>query len=83
MANYGQPKRFWAKMLPKSNKSGGVAKITTKVAINLTVCILATIGLSTILPIAFNKSVVVLIKVIETQFHGIMHRTIVIGALTV
>lgn len=37
MANYGQPKRFCAKMLPKSNKIAAVAKIATKVAINLTV----------------------------------------------
>jgi hypothetical protein len=36
---FGQPKRFWAKMLPKNNRNTLVAKIATKVAYNLTVCI--------------------------------------------
>jgi len=39
MVNYGQDMRLWAKMLPKSNKNPAVAKIATKVAISLTVCI--------------------------------------------
>ena len=38
MGLYGQPTRFWAKMLPTSNKIKDVAKITTNVAISLTVC---------------------------------------------
>ena len=66
MANYGQPTRFWAKMLPKSNRNPAVAKITTKVAINLTVCILAMNSLNAILPITSYKSIVVLIEVIES-----------------
>ncbi len=38
MSLYGQPKMFWAKMLPKSNRNPAVAKIATNVAISLTVC---------------------------------------------
>jgi hypothetical protein len=53
-------------MLPKSNRNPAVAKITTKVAINLTVCILAMNSLNAILPITSYKSIVVLIEVIES-----------------
>jgi hypothetical protein len=38
MGLYGQPKIFWAKMLPASNRNPDVAKIATNVAISLTVC---------------------------------------------
>jgi hypothetical protein len=38
MGLYGQPKMFWAIMLPKINKIKDVAKITTNVAISLIVC---------------------------------------------
>jgi hypothetical protein len=66
MVNYGQPKIFWAKMLPTSNKNPAVAKIATKVAINLTVCILVTNSLNAILPITSYESIVILIEVIES-----------------
>jgi len=42
MGHYGQPKIYWAKMLPIYNISEDVAKITTNVANNLTDSIYTT-----------------------------------------